>query len=141
MSGFELKGLTDFQKDLLTLAQRKLPKEKKKIMRKIGNKARRYVVKKSKASVKKKTGNYQKKWKRGKVFDGHGGETVVRVINSAPHAHLIENGHRQVVGETEVGFIPGKHVLTKGMKEFDSSGEYENMLGDWMDEMLRSNNL
>lgn len=138
---FSLGGLTELQKDLLVVAKKKLPKEQKKIMRKVGNKARRYVVKKAKASVKKKTGNYHKGFKRGKVFDGDGGETVVRVFNSAPHAHLIEYGHEQIVNDQSVGFTPGKHVMEKGIREFDDSGDYENMLSDWIDDMLRSSKL
>lgn len=138
----ELKGLTDFQKDLLAVAQKKLPKETNKIMRKVGNKARTRVARKARSLVKKKTGTYHKKWKRGKVFKGSRGETVTRVYNSAPHANLIEDGHRLVTKDgREVGYVKGKKVLDKGIKEFDNSGEFENMLGDWVDDMLRSQKL
>lgn len=134
----ELKGLTEFQKDLLDVAQQKLPKETNKIMRKVGNKARTRVARKARSLVKKKTGTYHKKWKRGKVFKGKEGEYVVRVYNSAPHAHLIEDGHRMVKGGQEIGFVKGKKVLEKGMEEFENSGEFEKMLGDWIDDLLRS---
>lgn len=143
----ELKGLTEFQKDLLTVAQRKLPKESTKVMRKIGSKARTIVARRARRSVNhdatgSEKSDYHKKWKRGKVFKGENGEWVVRVINSAPHAHLIEDGHRMVTKDgREVGFVPGKKVLDKGMKEFDESGQYEKMLGDWVDELLRSGKL
>lgn len=140
MSGLKLEGLDSFQKNLLKTAEKKIPKETNKLMRKVGNKARRTVVKKAKSIVKKHTGYYQKKWKRGKVFKD-GDETIVRVLNSAPHAHLIEDGHRQVVSGREVGFVKGKKPLEKGMAEFDSSGDFETIVSDWLDEMLRSGKL
>ena len=138
----QIQGLSEFQRDLLEVSQRRLPREIPKIMRKVGSKARTHVAKKARSTVKKRTGNYHKKWKRGKVFKGHNGETVVRVINSSPHAHLIEDGHRMVTKDgNEVGFVPGKKVLEKGMREFDNSGISEEMISDWLDGLLRSGRL
>lgn len=133
----EITGLSEFQKDLLKVAQRDLPREVPKIMRKIGNKAKSTVAKKAKSRVIDDTGNYNSRWKRGKVFKGHSDETVVRVINSAPHAHLIEYGHRQVTKDgKELGFVLGFHNLEKGMKDFENSGQFDNMLSTWLDDLL-----
>lgn len=138
----EVKGLTELQKDLLQVAQRDLPQETAKIMRKIGSKARTEVARSSRQKVNKVTGNYHKKFKRGKVFKGQNGETVVRVINSAPHAHLIEYGHRQVTKDgEEIGWVDGKFVLENGMKKFDDSGQFEEMLSDWIDTVLEDGKL
>lgn len=138
----EFNGLTDLQRDLLNIAQKKLPKETKKVMRKAGSKARTYVARKARSKVKKKTGNYHKKWKRGKAFENDKGETVVRVLNSSPHAHLIEDGHI-LIGKTgeEVGFIRGRKVLDQGMQDFENSGQYEEILSDWLDQMLKDGKL
>lgn len=126
------------QNDLLRVAQRDLPREMPKVMRKVGSKARTKVAKKARSLVKKKTGLYHKKWKRGKVFRGSNGEWVVRVVNSSPHAHLIEDGHRQVTEDGQViGFVSGKKPLDKGMREFEASGETEEIIGDWIDRLLR----
>ncbi|MCI1593218.1 HK97 gp10 family phage protein [Heyndrickxia oleronia] len=139
---FKMEGLTDFQRDLLEVAQKKLPKESFKIMRKIGSKARTQVAKDARIKVKKETGNYHKRFKRGKVFKDADNQIVVRVINNAPHAHLIEHGHRQVTNDgKEVGFTPGKKVMETGIKNFDNSGQYENMLSDWLDDLLDSGDL
>lgn len=138
----ELKGLNELQKDLLKTSKA-VPKEMPKIMRKIGSKARTLVAKRARRDVKKLTGNYHKSWKRGKVFIGNDGATTVRVYNSSPHAHLIEDGHSMVskTGEDLGAFVPGKRVLDKGMKEFDSSSIADEMLSDWVDELLRQNKL
>ena len=138
----EINGLTELQKSLLEVAQKRLPKETKKVMRKAGSKARTHVARKARAKVKKKTGNYHKMFKRGKVFVNEHGETVVRVINSSPHAHLIEDGHRQVTKDgREVGFVPGRKVLKEGMDDFDNSGQYTEILSDWLDQLLRDGKL
>ncbi|MEH6940780.1 HK97 gp10 family phage protein [Bacillus sp. JJ722] len=133
----KVSGLTEFQKDLLGVAENKLPREMNKVMRKVGSKARTHVARKARRDVKKVTGNYHKKWKRGKVFKGKDGETVVRVINSSPHAHLIEDGHRLVLHDgTEVGFVQGKKVLDNGIKEFENSGQADAIISDWLDDLL-----
>lgn len=135
-----LEGLSDFQNDLLQVAQRDLPREMPKVMRKLGSKARTKVAKKARSLVKKKTGLYHKKWKRGKVFIGYRGEIVVRVFNSSPHAHLIEDGHRMVDHDgNDLGtFVHGKKPLDKGMREFEASGETEEVIVDWLDGLLRN---
>lgn len=155
----ELEGLTDLQKDLLKIAQRDLPREIPKVMRKVGNKARTEVARYARSRVIDDTGLYNKKWKRGKVFKGRNrDETVVRVINSAPHAHLLEYGHRQVMNPhkgkgngrgvipgkgigREVGFVLGFHNLEKGMKNFEASGKFDDTLSDWLDDLLKAGKL
>ncbi|RIJ65528.1 HK97 gp10 family phage protein [Rummeliibacillus sp. POC4] len=138
----EMEGLTEFQNDLLEVAQKKLPKESLKIMRKVGSKARTKVARKARSIVHKQTGNYQKGFKRGKAFKDSEGKYVVRIINSQPHAHLIEYGHKQVTKDgRNIGFVPGKNILANGMAEFDSSGVYEKELLNWLDDLLESGDL
>lgn len=138
----KIEGLTDFQEDLLRTAY-ETPKATASIMRKVGNKAKKKVSKRARRDVKKDTGNYHKKWKRGKVFEGENGEMVVRVINSSPHAHLIEDGHviKNEKGGPSLGFVPGKKVLERGMQEFESSGEFSTTAAKELDNLLRKNKL
>ena len=135
-----LDGLTDFQQDLLNTSK-KIHKEIPKVLRKVGSKGRTHVAKKSRQLVKKKTGNYHKKWKRGKVFKSND-EFVVRIYNSSSHAHLLEDGHIMITKDgRNVGFVRGKHVLKDGMQEFESSGVVDEMIGDWLDDLLERNRL
>lgn len=141
---FEVKGLTDFQHDLLKVANKSLPKESKQIMRKVGSKARTHVARKARREVNKRNpiDGYHKKFKRGKVFKNKNGEIVVRVTNSSRHAHLIENGYIQTFRDgSNAGFKRGKHVLGDGVEEFDSSGQYESMLSEWIDGLLKDGKL
>ncbi|MCB5028011.1 HK97 gp10 family phage protein [Streptococcus mutans] len=138
----ELHGLTEFQKDLLVVAQQRLPRETFKAMRKVGNRATTHVRRQARGKVNSVTGNYYKGFKRGKVFKDADGKIVVRVINGAPHAHLIEDGHRMVTRSgVEYGFRLGKKVMSSGIESFDSSGDFDKYLGRWLDDMLRSGNL
>lgn len=138
----EINGLNELQRDLLR-ASKNTKKEMPKIMRKIGSKARVVVAKKARTLVKKKTGNYQKGWKRGKVFIGPDGAVTVRVYNGSPHAHLIEDGHKMVSAEGEFlgTYVHGKEVRDKGMREFEDSKIAEQMMSDWLDTLLEDNKL
>lgn len=138
----QLNGLTELQQGLLQTAQQ-TPQSMKKILNKVGTKATQKARKKARQLVKKKTGNYHKKWKKGKVFVGKGDELVVRVINSSPHAHLIEDGHviKNKAGGPTLGFKPGKKVLERSTQEFESSGEMAKVVGDVLDDLLSRNQL
>lgn len=142
MSGLNGNGLTEFQRDLLAMTPKKVTRESFKIMRKIGSKARTAVAKEARAKVKKRNNVYHKRFKRGKVFKDPNDKIVVRVFNSAPHAHLIEHGHRQVTKDgREVGFVPGRKVLEHGAENFSNSGQFDDMLSEWLDDLLRSGGL
>jgi hypothetical protein len=142
----EIKGLTEFQKELLEIAQDKLPRESFKVMRKLGSRARVYVAKRAR-QVNKVSGNYIGKgpkkygWKRSKAFykfDEYG----VTVYNKAPHAHLVEHGHRMVTQDgKEAGFVKGQKVRENGMDDFEASGEVDEILSKWLDDLLESGKL
>ena len=114
---FDASELSQYAKDL-ELAEKNTPKVTKSFLRKEGSKLLRQT-KKDASSVKNKTGKYRKSIKRGKVYDYQGSQAI-RVYSNAPHAHLIENGHRMVTRDgREVGFVPGKHVFEKAGKAFE----------------------
>lgn len=138
----KIEGLTDFQNDLLSV-EKNAEKAFKEAMRTTGNKATRLVRKKAKLLVKKKTGNYHKSFKRGKVFIDPVGDITVRVLNTSQHAHLIEDGHivRNRKGGPELGFVKGKKVIEKGIKEFEEKREDVKELSKALDTLLAKNKL
>lgn len=139
----DFEGLSEFQEDLLEVAQKKLPKESFKMMRKAGNKLTTHVKREAKSAVDHTsgTGNYYRGIKRGKVFKDAEGKIVVRAINSAPHAHLLEYGHRIVRGGKEIGFAPGRLVMSAAAKNFDNSGDLEKVVSEELDRMLWEHDL
>ena len=105
---FDTRELDAYAKELERTA-RESPKLQKKFMRQEGSKLLRRTKAEAKR-VKVKTGNYKKSIKRGKVYE-YDGAQVIRVYSTAPHAHLIEDGHRMVTHDgLEVGVVPGKRV-------------------------------
>lgn len=133
--GMEIEGLDKFDRYLLKKAQ-EIPKEALKIMRMMGNEARKKALQRGKKEVKKLSGNYQRGWKRGKAFKASDGSYKVYVKNLSPHAHLIEKGHRIVDSEgQEHGFVEGKHILDKSMREFQDN-EMVEILDAWLDNLL-----
>lgn len=134
--GFDTRQLDKLTDELLGIANRDMPKESKKFIRREGNKLRKKTAAAAKAKVKKNTGKYYKSIKRGKVYVYRGnGATATRVYSSAPHGHLIENGHRQVTKDgEELGFVPGKHVFEEAGKAFE--GEYNEDVDDFLDDLF-----
>lgn len=120
MDGFDFRELDDFAKELLELAQNTMPKETKVFLRNQGGELLKEAKKSGKQNVKTKTGNYQKAFKKGKVYL-YDENLSIRVYNNSPHAHLVEFGHIQTghkPNKKESGFVTGKFVLKKAHDNF-----------------------
>lgn len=133
---FDVKddGLTDFQKNLQYLITN-MPKETKSVLQKVGTKARTIVARQARQIVKKKTGNYHKSFKRGKVWQENDGTYKVRVYNNSPHAHLLENGW-MITGKdgSQHGFKVGYKVMQKSEKELEK--EWDQLLESEIDKLI-----
>lgn len=129
MADFEIEGesLETFIRELANLEEQ-FPKEAKQLMRKAGTKARTIVSRKARQLVRKKTGNYYRSIKRGKVWtDNSSGEYKVRVYSRSPHGHLLEYGHRIVAHDgTEHGYKEGYHVFERATTEIEK--EWTNIV-------------
>lgn len=130
---FDTRELDAYAKELERTA-RESTKLQKKFMRQEGSKLLRRTKSEAKR-VKVKTGNYKKSIKRGKVYE-YDGAQAIRVYSTAPHAHLIEDGHRMVTHDgREVGFVPGMHVFEVAGKGFEP--EYLADIDDMLDEAVK----
>lgn len=136
MSNIDTSQLDGFAKELLNTANDKLPKESKKFLRKEGTKLKKKTLSKAKSLTNKKTGNYYKGIKRGKIYHYRDKKNnSIRVYGGSPHAHLIEYGHRQVSKNgVESGFVEGKHVFEKAKNEFQS--EYNKDCEQFLNEVV-----
>ena len=105
--GFD-SNFKQFARDLEAVG-RAYGKSQKKFLRQEGSK----LLRKTKARAKAlgtKTGTYKKSIKRGKVYRYNGADAI-RVYSSAPHAHLIEEGHRMVTHDGTEGVCPGPSCI------------------------------
>ena len=141
MANIDTSQLDGFARELLNMANDKLPKESKKFLRKEGTKLKKKTLSKAKALTNKKTGNYYKGIKRGKVYHYRDKKNnSIRVYGGSPHAHLIEYGHRQVSKNgVETGFVEGKHVFEKAKNEFQSeyNKDCEQFLNEVVEELAK----
>lgn len=127
---FDLSELASYGKDMRRIAEEN-PKKQRQFLQKEGNKLRSRTKARAR-KIGKKTGNYLKSIKRGKVYD-YRGDKAIRVYSYAPHAHLIENGHRMVTHDgREVGFVKGHHVFELAAEDFEP--EYYTDLDEMLDE-------
>ena len=133
---FDFKEFNEFSRTLLNNAVTTLPKETKQFINKQGYGLRKKVRQKSKQLVKKRSGKYEKGWRKGKVYHYNGDKTAlaVRVYNGNRYAHVIEHGRRYKKKDGSERFVPGKHVLETATKEFVP--ELEAALDSFMDELI-----
>jgi hypothetical protein len=120
-ASFDVRELDEMATNMLILANRKSPKEYNKFLRKEGSKLARKTKQKARRKVGKKEDIYHKSIKRGKPYRYNSQERAIRVYSSAPHAHLIEDGHRQVANGVEVGFVRGRNVFSDAKEEFEET--------------------
>lgn len=129
---FDLSELASYGKDMRRIAEEN-PKKQRQFLQKEGNKLRSRTKAQAR-KLGKKTGNYLKSIKRGKVYD-YRGDKAIRVYSYAPHAHLIEDGHRMVTHDgREVGFVKGHHVFEVAAEGFEP--EFYTDLDNMLDEEL-----
>ena len=129
MTEMEIEGLEPFMRRLNRCTDKEVEKKVKKFMRLEGNKLKRRTLKVAKSKVGKKTGNFYGSIKRGKIYKLDGAYAI-RAYSTAPHAHLIEYGHKTKNG----GFVPGKDVFRSAEAQFSS--EYFEHIDQFIDQLL-----
>lgn len=112
--GFDFSELSDFTKEVIDLAQDLYPKDVKKFLKGEAAKGSKIAKGIAQKEVNKKTGNYLKGFKSGKVYK-FGKDTCVRFYNGSPHGHLIEKGHKNKDGT----YTLGKFVIQKAGQLFE----------------------
>lgn len=131
---FDVTELDGFARNMQRSAQQ-FQRQQKAFMRKEGTKLKNKTLRRAR-TLGRKTGNYLKSIKRGKVYQYNGAQAV-RVYSTAPHAHLIEEGHRMVTHDgREVGFVPGHHVFEIAGTEFET--QYLTDVDDFLDREVRN---
>lgn len=130
----DMSGMDLFRANLVAL-EKDFPKDAQKMLVKVGSKAATITKRKARQLVKKKSGNYLRSIKRGKVWKGADGQFYVRVYSRDPKQFLIEYGHRIVdKNGKEHGFKEGYHVFEKAVKEMDS--QFESILVSEFDKIM-----
>lgn len=136
---FTFKGLDAFEKTLVGTITKKYPEEAIAFLDKCGQEILEDAKKRTPVGTEKKPKSKRlincwkmTKAKKKRRYD----EIFVEVRNTAPHAHLIEDGHRIVTknGE-EKGFKQGVHMLKTAAEKMDKN--FKLKLDAWLDKVLR----
>lgn len=118
MSDFDL-DMSQLEKWQKTLQQitRDFPQESKKMLRNVGNEAKKIISRNAKKLVRKDEGDYHRSIKRGKIWN-EDGVLIVRVYSRDRKKFWIEHGHRIVdKNGVERGFVQGKKVFERSENE------------------------
>lgn len=106
MSDFDVRGLDQYTNRMLNRLSKEYPKEVEKFMKQTVGRAKGEAIARTK---KGPTGNLKKRWKH--QVKSKPGNCMGVIKNTAPHAHLRENGHFNKAG----GWVEGDHMLENTM--------------------------
>ncbi len=128
MEEMTVTGLDDLQESL-ELAVHNYPDMAETSLKKMGNRLKREVIKQTRAVVKEHSKKLVKGYKVGRV-QGYGMGMYVEFSGTAPHFHLVENGHRLIGSNGEdKGYVQGKHMVATVAASYDTTmgAELEKM--------------
>lgn len=148
MMEIRLDGMEELRADLLR-AVRAEPGMARTALEKAGKKFKSAVIKETYSAVEKKTGNLAKGYKLDPV-EGFGNGMHINFRATAPHFHLVENGHEQATQKTRkgkklrnggrnIGFVPGRLIVAKVRVEYGT--KFPKDVAEQFNKMLRENNL
>lgn len=133
--GLDFSQLDEFNKETLNLINNTYPKEAKRFINKAGNAFRTDVRRGYRSQTKRKTGNLLRGVSRGRAYVYDGDSYQIRVYSKAPHAHLIERGHKLVYfGHKTDKFVKGKHVVGKAVLDFND--KFVDLADKFVDDLL-----
>lgn len=89
----DMHELSDYAARLINCAQKTMPKETKKFMRREAGRMATATRKYARSKLKRKTGNYFKSIKGSRAWRSSAGNFGAKAYSTMPHAHLIEAGH------------------------------------------------
>lgn len=133
--GLDYSQLDQFNQDMLEFVETTYPNEAKKFIARAGNAFRKEMRESYRKNTKKHTGNLLRGVNRGRAYVYNGDEFQVRVYNKAPHAALIEHGHKLYVkGKPTDKYVRGKHVVGSVVLRFNS--KFVALVEDFVDDLL-----
>ena len=130
--GIDFSNLEEYSQQILEVADQ-YPATCEKHLKKIGNKFKSIVKKKSPDSGKDSKKKLNKSWK-SEVKGYTGTDLQVDIWSTSPHFHLVDRGHVQKTPSGKVtGFVQGKHFLEATSQEVESDivpKEIEKLFND-----------
>lgn len=116
---FEFDGLDEL-KDALVVAMRSYGDIAEEELESTSKDFKKDVIKHTKEAVEKRSGKLLRGFKLDKL-QGYGENISIDFRGTAPHFHLIENGHEQYNKKGEkVGWVAGRLIVHQTRNEYKS---------------------
>lgn len=116
---FDIDGLDELQ-DSLIKAMRSYGDIAEEELEDVSKDFKKDVVKHTKESVDRRSGKLLRGFKLDKL-QGYGENISIDFRGTAPHFHLIENGHEQVTKRgKKVGWVAGRLIVHQTRNEYKS---------------------
>lgn len=122
---FDIRGLDDYTNRMFKRLTIEYPKEAEKLMKQTVGNCKAEAISRTKRGP---TGNLKKRWKH--KVKSKPGKTLGIIQNTAPHAHLVENGHVTKNG----GWVEGQHMLENTIT--NQQPKIDRAIEEFVDRML-----
>ena len=143
-----LTGLDELHEDLRK-AMKRYPDKSIEVMEQTGKKFKSRVQQITREATYTHTGNLIKGYKLDPVR-GYGSSVSVDFSGTAPHFHLIENGHNIVKqksrkgkvlegGGQVIGFVPGRLIVHQAREEYKQ--QLPKIMEELLTELLKESDL
>ena len=149
--GFDVSEFDKFTKDMIDMAQKKMPKKLSKFMNTESRKLTAKSKLEAKAAVFKESGNYHKSIKKRKTYKKNGLYTGGTQSDDSK-AHWLEYGHDQIVNPskgkgggrgkqkgrgigTKVGVVAGRNAFKAAAESFEDEFNYD--LSELVDDVAK----
>lgn len=115
-----LLTIDDKTQKSLNEAAKAFPREIDIFLKREASKLRKLTLKLAEERITSRSGNFVKSIKRGKPYDFNNARAI-RAYSYAPHAHLIEDGHRIYIRRKKGAPLTPTDKTTRAFKIFESS--------------------
>lgn len=149
MAAVSITGIGELMEEMQD-AIKKYPDIAKEALEVSGKKFKNAVKKETRSATFTHTGNLQKGYKLDGV-EGYGPYMHINFRATAPHFHLIENGHELVSQRTKkgkklksggqsIGFVPGRLIVAAVRADF-SENRFPEEMEKAMEKLLKESHL
>ncbi len=149
MADVSITGIGELMEEMQD-AIRKYPDIAREALEVSGKKFKNAVKKETRSATFTHTGNLMKGYKLDEV-EGYGSYMHINFRATAPHFHLIENGHELVSQRTKrgeklknggqnIGFVPGRMIVSAVRADF-SENKFPEEMEKAMERLLKGSRL
>lgn len=136
---FEISGLDELMADVEAVTG-SYPDETAKWLRREADQWKKDCNSRGYSRYKDGKRPIPKSWKTEKEENIVHEVNSISIRNTAPHFHLVENGHRKVLwGKETGGFVPGKHYAEQTRAEWRD--KFPEHVEEYADRILKGHNL